>query len=84
MTWPVLFPVNINGGGKSKELDRLTIGNVRNPNKYYVHLFISWVFLGKHISFVLRKLRAYIFQDLSCLPSPERHSITSICDKPIC
>jgi hypothetical protein len=43
----VLFPVNINGGGKSKELDRLTIGNIKNPNKYYVHLFISWVFLGK-------------------------------------
>jgi len=53
MTWPVLFPVNINGGGNSKELDRLTIGNVKDPNKYYVHLFISWVFLGKQPSFLV-------------------------------
>jgi len=46
LTWPILFPVNITGGGKSKELDRLTIGNVKDPNRYYAHLFVSWIFLG--------------------------------------
>ncbi|TLD21843.1 DUF221-domain-containing protein [Venturia nashicola] len=60
MTWPVLFPVNINGGGKSKELNRLTIGNVKNPNKYYVHLFISWVFLGFVMFTITRETLYYI------------------------
>jgi hypothetical protein len=46
LTWPILFPINITGGGKSKGLDSLTIGNVKNPNRYYAHLFISWIFLG--------------------------------------
>lgn len=58
MTWSVLFPVNINGGGKLKKLDRLTIGNVKNPNKYYVHLFISWVFLGMYDPFSYPQLES--------------------------
>lgn len=84
MTWPILFPVNINGGGKAKELDRLTIGNVKNPNKYYVHLFISWVFLGKHDLIFVPQLSAHIFQGLSCSLSRERRFTTSIYDKHTC
>jgi hypothetical protein len=47
LTWPILIPINLTGHGKLKGLDRLTIGNVQDPNKYYVHLFLSWIFLGR-------------------------------------
>jgi hypothetical protein len=45
LTWPILFPINITGGGKSKALDRLTIGNVKDPNLYYAHVVVAWAFL---------------------------------------
>jgi hypothetical protein len=49
LTWPILFPINITGGGKSKQLDRLTIGNVKDSNRYYAHAGIAWVFLSKFL-----------------------------------
>lgn len=30
ITWPVLFPVNITGGGPQTQLNLLTLGNVTN------------------------------------------------------
>lgn len=41
---PVLFPVNITGGGPNKELDLLSFGNVVNKNRYYAHTFVAWIF----------------------------------------
>lgn len=33
ITWPVLFPINITGGGTAKQLDLLTMSNIEN--NYY-------------------------------------------------
>jgi hypothetical protein len=47
ITWPILFPVNITGGGGKKQLDMLTFGNVTgNRNRYYAHAFTAWIFVG--------------------------------------
>ena len=47
MTWPVLFPINITGGGPNKQLDLLAMGNVTNNiNRFYAHTFVAWIFFG--------------------------------------
>lgn len=47
LTWPILFPVNATGGGGESGLEALSFANVANPNRYYAHCFVAWVFLGK-------------------------------------
>lgn len=47
VTWPVLFPVNITGGGGQEQLDMLSMSNIVNPNRYYAHVGIAWLFLGE-------------------------------------
>lgn len=44
--WPVLFPLHITGGNNQTELERLTLGNVANKNKFYAHVLVAWVFFG--------------------------------------
>lgn len=46
ITWPVLGPVNWYGGGRSKELDRVSIGNVKKPELLYAHAVVAWVFFS--------------------------------------
>ena len=46
VTWPVLFPVNATGGGGQSQLDIVSMSNVLNPNRYYAHALIAWVFFG--------------------------------------
>lgn len=55
VTWPVLFPVNITGGGGQQELDKLSMSNVANPVRYYAHAFMAWVFLGFIVLLVARE-----------------------------
>jgi calcium permeable stress-gated cation channel len=47
LAWPILIPLHIVGGGSSSELDRLTIGNVTNPQWYFAHVVVAWLFFGK-------------------------------------
>lgn len=46
VTWPVLFPVHILGGGNGMQLDSLTFGNVKKPSWYFVHAFLAWIYFG--------------------------------------
>ncbi|KIX02981.1 uncharacterized protein Z518_06531 [Rhinocladiella mackenziei CBS 650.93] len=55
ITWPVLFPVNATGGGGQKQLDQLSMSNVDDPNRYYAHALIAWVFLGFVVLLVARE-----------------------------
>jgi calcium permeable stress-gated cation channel len=61
ITWPVLFPVNITGGGTKKQLDILTMANVQdNFFKYFAHAgcaiiffsFILWMITRESIYFI--------------------------------
>ena len=60
LTWPILFPINITGGGKGEQLDRLTIGNVRDPNLYYAHMVVAVVFLTFVMFTITRETLYYI------------------------
>jgi hypothetical protein len=47
ITWPILFPLHILGGGGNTQLDLLTFGNVAHPKWYYVHAFLAWIYFGR-------------------------------------
>lgn len=59
LLWPILFPVNITNGNHKKQLDMLTFGNVKNKNRYFAHVFLSWVFFGATIFVIYRELVHY-------------------------
>jgi hypothetical protein len=46
ITMPVLFPINITGGGGSKQLDLLSMSNVENSWKFFAHAGVCWIFFG--------------------------------------
>lgn len=50
ITYPILFPINATGGNGGYELGLLTIGNIKDPNKMYAHLFVGWLFFGRSLS----------------------------------
>ncbi|KAF2743775.1 DUF221-domain-containing protein [Sporormia fimetaria CBS 119925] len=55
ITWPVLFPINITGGGGNTQLDLLSMSNVANPLRYYAHALVSCVFMGLVMLIIARE-----------------------------
>jgi hypothetical protein len=55
ITWPILMPINATGGGKATELNRISIGNVKDKNKLYAHATVAWVFFGFVMFTVVRE-----------------------------
>lgn len=73
ITWPVLFPVNITGGGGQEQLDILSYSNI-NPdtqgNRYYAHAFVAWVYYGFVMYLIFRECVYYINLRQAFLISP--------------
>jgi calcium permeable stress-gated cation channel len=46
ITWLILLPLCTYGGAGYAQLDMLTFGNVLDPNWYYVHAFLAWLYFG--------------------------------------
>ncbi|KAL8847156.1 MAG: hypothetical protein Q9221_007786 [Calogaya cf. arnoldii] len=70
ITWPVLFPINITGGGGQKQLNLLSFGNVVDKNRYYAHVFVAWIFLGFVFYMVARESIYYVNLRQAYLLSP--------------
>ncbi|KAI1132497.1 hypothetical protein F5Y10DRAFT_231267 [Nemania abortiva] len=73
ITWPVLFPVNITGSAKKTQLDLLTYANIDNAtqyNRYYAHVFISWIFYGFVMYMIIRESIFYVNLRQAFLLSP--------------
>jgi len=75
ITWPVLFPVNITGGGGKSELNILSYANVDSStasgkNRYYAHVFTAWVFYGFVMYLIFRECVFYINLRQAFLLSP--------------
>ncbi|KAI0490178.1 hypothetical protein F4859DRAFT_463909 [Xylaria cf. heliscus] len=73
ITWPVLFPVNITGGGGQSQLDLLSYSNVDKDtqyNRYYAHVFVSWIFYGFVMYMVVRESIMYVNLRQAFLLSP--------------
>lgn len=59
LTWPVLGLVNWFGGGKAKELNRISIGNVKNGKLLYAHAVVAWVFFS-FVMFTVARERLWL------------------------
>jgi hypothetical protein len=59
ITWPVLFPVNATGGGGESGLDIISFSNVNNPNRYFAHAIIAWIFFG-WVMFLIARETLYL------------------------
>ncbi|KAF2752051.1 DUF221-domain-containing protein [Sporormia fimetaria CBS 119925] len=59
LTWPILLPLNANGGGAATELDKLTIGNVSDGKKLYGHAIISCIFFS-FVMFTVARERLWL------------------------
>ncbi|KAJ9669537.1 phosphate metabolism protein 7 [Coniosporium apollinis] len=71
ITWPVLFPVNITGGGGQQQLDMLSFSNVANNYyRYYAHAGCAWLFFGFIILMITRESIFYINLRQAYLMSP--------------
>lgn len=58
LTWPVLFPVNANGGGGKDQLDRFSFSNIAKNKNIWAHVAVAWVFfLGVFGAVVVERLR---------------------------
>lgn len=59
ITWPVLMIVNAMGGGKSSELNRISIGNVKKPELLYAHAIVAWIFFS-FVMFTVARERLWL------------------------
>ena len=60
ITWPILFPVNITGGGGQSQLDILSFSNVTDVKRYYAHALVACVFLGFVVLLITRERMYFI------------------------
>ncbi|KAL2316358.1 Extracellular tail, of 10TM putative phosphate transporter [Schizosaccharomyces pombe] len=58
--FPILLPVNATNGVGEKGFDILSFSNVKNHNRFYAHVFLSWLFFGFTIFIIYRELRYYV------------------------
>ncbi|KAH8163999.1 hypothetical protein CIB48_g4226 [Xylaria polymorpha] len=73
ITWPVLFPVNITGGGGQAQLDLLSYANIDKDtqyNRYYAHVFVAWAFYGFVMYMIVRESILYVNLRQAFLLSP--------------
>jgi calcium permeable stress-gated cation channel len=70
ITWPILFPVNATGHGGQQQLNILSFSNIVNKNRYYAHVFVSWIFIGFVFFMVTRESLYYINTRQAYLLSP--------------
>ncbi|EME85399.1 uncharacterized protein MYCFIDRAFT_114224, partial [Pseudocercospora fijiensis CIRAD86] len=80
---PILLPVNHNGGGTAKGLDKYSISNIapKNSDRLWAHLFLGIIFILWTFYVVFKELRGYIRVRQAFLTSPQhriRASATTV------
>ncbi|KAF2857104.1 DUF221-domain-containing protein [Piedraia hortae CBS 480.64] len=70
ITWPVLFPVNATGGAGKKQLDILTMANVKNTWRYWAHAGCAIIFFSVVLYAITRESIYYINLRQAYLMSP--------------
>ncbi|SCU90635.1 LADA_0F05446g1_1 [Lachancea dasiensis] len=57
---PILLPVNATNGNNYSGFELLAFANVTNKNRFYAHVFLSWIFFGLVIYTIYRELYYYV------------------------
>ncbi|KTB00140.1 Phosphate metabolism protein 7 [Nakaseomyces glabratus] len=58
--FPILLPVNITNGNHLEGFEVMSFANVRNKNRFYAHVFLSWIIFGLFTYVIYRELYFYI------------------------
>jgi hypothetical protein len=75
--YPVLLPVNATGGAGMDGFDLLSFSNVQNPNRYYAHVLLGWIFFGFILFSLYRELVYYTAVRQAVLTSPAYANLIS-------
>lgn len=75
LLWTILLPSNIINGRNSNGFDRLSISNVTDSDRYFAHLFCSWIFYSCVIFLLHREMSFYCSLRISVLSSPKYSSM---------
>jgi len=73
ITWPILFPLNITGGGGQTQLDMLAFGNIdkdTHKNWYWGHILVGYVFIIFVLFTIYREMMHFIAVRQAYLCSP--------------
>ncbi|KAG5982558.1 hypothetical protein E4U55_001745 [Claviceps digitariae] len=70
VTFPILFPIHATGGVGLTDLDKLTIGNVKDPQRLLAHVFVAWAFFGFVLYMIVRECIYYVNLRQAYLSSP--------------
>ncbi|CUS22623.1 LAQU0S06e02234g1_1 [Lachancea quebecensis] len=60
MLFPILIPVNATNGNYKSGFEVISFANVKNNNRYYAHVFLSWFFFGLVIYVIFRELYHFV------------------------
>lgn len=58
--FPILLPVNATNGNNLKGFELLSFANVTNKNRFYAHVFLSWIVFGLIIYVIYKELYYYV------------------------
>lgn len=58
--FPILLPVNATNGYDLEGFELLSFSNVENKNRFYAHVFLSWIYFGFIIFIIYRELYYYV------------------------
>lgn len=57
---PILLPVNATNGNNLQGFELLSFSNVTNKNRFYAHVFLSWIFFGLFTYVIYKELYYYV------------------------
>ncbi|CDO93220.1 unnamed protein product [Kluyveromyces dobzhanskii CBS 2104] len=60
LLFPILLPVNATNGHNLEGFELLAFSNVTNKNRFYAHVFLSWIFFGFIVFIIYRELYYYV------------------------
>lgn len=58
--FPILLPVNATNGRNYEGFELLSFANVTDKNRFYAHVFLSWIFFGLVIYVIYKELYYYV------------------------
>ncbi|KAF6827940.1 duf221 domain-containing protein [Colletotrichum musicola] len=70
ITWPTLMWIHASGAGGLTQLDRITIGNIKDPHIFFAHALVAWTFFGFILFTIYRECIYYINLRHAYLLSP--------------
>lgn len=60
LVFPILLPVNATNGRGFQGFELLAFANVTNHNRFYAHVFLSWLFFGLLLYVIYKELYYYV------------------------